>query len=187
MAFSYFEDLGKSADILDYILNREAIPFSLDVKPRTERIIFLIPQTASLPHWDDITPTASTTGGFTNAPYITFVKIPLSENDLPSSQVFTTIEAAINKAFTIEACQSSIAVSSLSTEMANLGQEIVCNSWGTAFTQRQLGIDFNKYSDWAKTVQIRKDASSPSFPLYILNKEDYNKIPQIGFSLTVNK
>lgn len=185
--FKFFEDLAKSQKLISYPYRNQSVPFYLSPRPRTERVLFLIPQEALPPTWPDPAYTASTTGQFTNGPYVTFVRIPNTERDIPASKVFTTAEIAANKSFAVEACQSSLQVSSLDTEMANLGQEIVCNSLGAAFTLKQKGLAFASYNPWAKDVLIRKDPDSPSFPLYALNEADYADIPAVDFAIKNQK
>lgn len=164
--FKFFEDLGNSQKLI-----------------RTERVIFFIPQNAPSPRWPDTAYGASTTGQFTNGPYVTFVRIPENGIGIPASTVFTTLELAANKAFAVEACQSSISISSSSIELAQKGQKIFCNSYGAAFTLKQTGSTFDKYYSWAKDVLVRRDPQSPSFPLYTLSEQEYNQIPKIGQSI----
>lgn len=183
-AFRYFEGVGKNQKVIRYPDGNQSIPFGLNQRPRTERVLFFIPQDAPSPNWPNISFTATTTGRFTGGPYVTFVRIPNSEKDLAPSLVFRTPESAANKAFAIEACQSSVLVGSVSTEAAKLGQEIVCNSWGIAFTIKQRGIKFEEYKNWAKGVLIRQDPKSPSYPLYVLSEQEYSQIPKIGQPLS---
>lgn len=183
ITFRYFEELGKSQKIISYLNGNQSIPFGLNQRLRTERVLFFIPQDAPSPNWPNISFTASTTGRFTGGPYVTFVRIPNSGRDIAPSLVFTTTEAAANKAFSVEACQSSIQISSLTPEVANLGQELVCNSYGVAFASKQTGLAFDKYQSWAKDVLIRQDPKSPSYPLYVLPEQEYNLIPQVGQSV----
>jgi len=104
----------------------------LDQRPKTERVIFLIPQTAPIPNWDYIFSLATTTDLFaTNGPYVTFVRVPATQKDLAPSLIFTTPALAVSRLFSMEACQSSLMISSLTPAVASLGQEIVCNSYGS--------------------------------------------------------
>lgn len=182
--FKFFEDLVNSQKLIDYRSAKEIIPLSLDQRPRTERVIFFIPQNAPSPSWPDTAYGASTTGQFTNGPYVTFVRIPENGIGIPASMVFTTGELAANRAFAVEACQSSLSISSLSSELAQLGQEIFCNAYGAAFTLKQTGFTFDKYHSWAKDVLISKNSQSPSFPMYALSEQEYNQIPKIGQSIS---
>lgn len=182
--FKFFEDLGNSQKLISYPYKKGTIPFSLDQRPRTERVIFFIPQNAPSPRWPDTAYGASTTGQFTNGPYVSFIRIPENGIGIPASMVFTTLELTANKAFAVEACQSSISISSLSSELAQKGQEIFCNSYGAAFTLKQTGFTFDKYYSWAKDVLVRRDPQSPSFPLYALSEQEYNQIPKIGQSIS---
>lgn len=181
--FEFFENLAKSQKILEYKWGGQSIPIAIAEKPRTQRVFFVIPEKAPIPTWPDAAKDASTTGVFENSPYISFGRVHDREEGLPPSLVFTTIETAFNQAFSVESCQSSILVSSLSTEMANLAQEIFCNSYGSAFTLKQMGTSYDKYSIWAKDVLIRKNPQSPSYPLYILSEQEYGEIPTIGLIL----
>lgn len=176
-----FEDLSKSQKIAYY--GESKIPFAFNQRPRKERVIFLIPQDAPSPGWPDVTYSASTTGRFDNGPYITFVRIFQNKSGIPNSKVFTTPELSANKAFSTEICQSSSQIHSLSPEIAGLGQEIICNSYGAAFTLKQMSVSFDQYQAWAKEVLIRKDDKSPSFPLYVLSKQDYDQLPKAGLSI----
>lgn len=185
--FKFFEDLAKSQKLISYPYRNQSIPFYLSPRLRTERVLFLIPQEAIPPAWPDAAYTATTTGQFTNGPYVTFVRIPNTEKDIPASKVFTTVEIAANKFFAVESCQSSLQVSSLDTKMANLGQEIVCNSLGAAFVLKQKGLNFASYNSWAKDVLIRKDPTSPSFPLYTLNEADYAEMPTVDTAIKSQK
>lgn len=178
--FTFFESLGKRQEPINYLFSNQNIPFWLDQRPKTERVIFLIPQDAPIPNWDYVFSRATTTDRFTNGPYVTFVRVPTTEKDLTPSLMFTTPALAVNKAFSIEACQSSLMISSLTTTVANLGQEIVCNSYGPAFTLKQTGLTFDKYQSWAKDVLISQDPQSPSYPLYVLSEQEYNQIPKVG-------
>lgn len=181
--FKFFEDLGRSQRLIGYPYGQQSIPFFLNERPRTERVLYLIPQETPPPNWPDIAYTASTTGQFTDGPYTTFVRIFNTDNDIPPSFVFTTAELSANKAFAVEACQSSLQVLSLTPDTAGLGQEIICNSWGPAFTLRQMRIGFRDYTTWAKDVLIRKDPFSPSYPLYVLNENEYDEIPVVGMAI----
>lgn len=181
IVFKFFEDLGQGQKLINYSYDQRSVPFALDRKPRTERVVFLVPQTAPSPGWPDIAHNATTTGRFTDGPYVTFVRVLNTKKDLPPSQVFTSAELAANKAFAVEACQSSLRIFSLTPEVAHLvGQEIICNSWGIAFTLKQNGMPFEDYQTWAKDTQIRKDPNSPSFSVYVLNENEYAGIPTVG-------
>lgn len=180
VTYKFFEELGKNQRIIRYPDANQGIPIGLNPKPRTERVLFFIPQDTPSPDWPNISYTATTTGRFTDGPYVTFVRVPESIKDLAPSTVFVTPETAANKSFTVEACQSSIQISSSTPEMANLGQEIICNSYGAAFALKQTGKTFDQYQPWAKDVLIRQDPKSPSYPLYILSEQEYNEIPKVG-------
>ena len=179
-SIDYFEKLAGKRDLLMYQFSGHSIPLLLGLKPRTNRVIFLIPPQAPTPDWQtDVSWTASTTGIFKNGPYVSFVRA-YNEQQISSSTVFTTIDKAANKALAVEICQSTIQVSSSTTEMANLGQEIFCNSWGAAFTLRQYGLTYDQYAQWAKTTLISANPQSPSYPLYVLTESDYQQIPNVG-------
>lgn len=176
----YFEKLAASEKSLLYQFRGEFGPFSLGLKPRTQRVIFLVPERVPTPPWPNVASTAATTGIFEGGPYVSFVRIYNRQEDLPASRVFTTIEKAANKALVVEICQSSIQVSSLTAEVANLGQEIVCNSWGAAFALKQDGFAYSQYTKWARTTSIRANPQSSSYPLYVVTEPDYRQIPKIG-------
>lgn len=180
-ALQSFEDLSISQKITYY--GEREIPFVFNQRPRKERVIFLIPQDAPSPNWPDVAYRASTTEKFYNGPYITFVRIFQNESDIPESKVFTTPELSANKAFSTEICQSSLQIHSLNPEITGLGQEIICNSYGAAFTLKQMDVTFEQYQAWAKETLIRKDPQSLTFPLYVLSKQDYDLLPKTGLSI----
>lgn len=179
-AIDYFENLARSRKDFIYQFSGQSIPLVPDVKPRTNRVIFLISQQAPNPDWPDAAYTAATTGFFKDSPYVSFVRVYDVQQDIPQSKVFTTTEKEANKALAVELCQSIISLRSITTEMANLGQEIFCNSWGAAFTLRQYGLNYNQYTQWATAISISPNPKSPSYPLYVLTKSDYEQIPNIG-------
>lgn len=177
----YFEKLAGKRDILIYRFSGHSMPLLLDLKPRTNRVIFLIPPQAPTPDWQpDVSWTASTTGIFKSGPYVSVVRVYNKQQDIPQSKVFTTIDKAANKALAVEICQSTIQVSSSTTEMANLGQELFCNSWGAAFTLKQYGLTYDQYNRWARDTKISANPQSPSYPLYVVTESDYQQIPKIG-------
>lgn len=183
MIFNFFEKLANTQKVLEYKIGDQTIPFFLDQRARNQRVFFIVPENAPPPSWPNVTPEASTTGIFENGPYVSMTRVHNLVNTLPPSRAFTTIETAFNKSFSTESCQSSLLVRSVSTDAANLGQEIICNSYGAAFTIRQMRIPYQDYQDWAKGVKISKNPSSPSYPLYVLSIEDYNEIPITGLIL----
>lgn len=185
-AVKFFESLTKTERQIDYKFGNQSIPFFLGSRPRAERVIFLVPQQAPVPSWPDVTANASTTGIFEGGPYVTFVRMHNAEKKLPPSLVFITIDSAASKAFAVEACQSSVGVLSLSPEIAHLGQEIVCNSYGAAFTLKQLSMPYDQYETWAKSVLITKDPQSPSYPIYVLLEKEYSAIPNVGMVISKN-
>lgn len=179
-AIDYFEKLASSRKNLLYEFSGHAIRLLPELKPKTNRVIFLVPPQAPIPDWgQDISWTASTTRLFTD-PYVSFVRTYNMQQDTPQSRVFTTAEKAINKALAVEICQSTISVRSVTVEAANLLQEIFCNSWGAAFALRQDGFNYDQYLQWASETLIRANPQSPSFPILTLTKTDYQNIPQIG-------
>lgn len=182
--FEFFEDLAKKGKMVNYQIGARDIPLSPAPKPRKERVIFLVPQEPPKP-WPNAAQNASTTGIF-DGPYVTFVRVN-DERNLRPSLMFTSIALAANRLFAVETCQSSITIYSLSPEIANLGQEIFCNSYGSAFTIKQMEIPYERYYSWAREVLIRQDPQSPYFPLYVLSEQEYGQIPVIEFAIGKNQ
>ncbi len=177
--FSFFEKLANTQRIIEYGIGDQSIPYLLNQRPRNQRVFFIIPENAPAPSWQDVAYEASTTGVFENGPYASMARVHNSKDSIPPSRAFTTVETSFNKTFSTEACQSSVQVSSVSPEAAALGQEIVCNSYGAAFTIKQIEVPYKYYRAWALDVKISRDPSSPSFPLYVLSEQEYGEIPLV--------
>lgn len=179
--FEFFEELAKKSPVLQYSLGNQNIPFILNAKSRTNRVIFIIPDNAPLPaNWEDPANEGSTTSIFDGV-YVTFVRFHDSNATIPLNPSFNNTKLAFSKVFNVEAFQSSILVSSANTQLANLGQEITANSYGPAFTAKQMLVSYSDYATWAKGTQIRRDSQSPWYPLYVLPEEEYQELPAIGF------
>lgn len=182
--FDFWERLGSSQRRLSYQFGGQIIPFFLSEEPKKDRILFFIPQNAPPPNWSGRNNTASTTGLFDNGPLLTFIRIPDSGKDITPDKVFTTAESVANQRFLVEVCQSTVYVRSLSIPLANLGQEIICNSYAIAFSLRQRHVPFTNYQALAKEITISKDPQSLPFTLYMLSEQEYSQIPTINQSLT---
>lgn len=182
---TYFESIARKNWLIQYHLNNNSTPFLLQNKPGNQRLIFIVPESAPAPKWRDLSRvgTATTTGMLERRPHITFVRAVDTEDNLPPSLVFNTPVAASSKAFSVEACQSSISVSSINPDIANFGQEIICNSLGEAFSLKQQEFPYERYKNWAQEVLIRKNPNSSSYPLYVLREEEYSQIPTIGHAI----
>lgn len=178
-AFDYFENLARSKKMLSYEFSGYSIPLLPESKPVTNRVIFLVPPQAPNPDWPGTSSTASTTRLFID-PYVSFVRTYNAQQDIPQSKVFTTPDKAANKSLAVEICQSTIQMRSSTVEMANLGQEIFCNSWGSAFALKQYDFTYDQYLQWANDTLIRANPQSPAFPILVLTEADYQDIPKIG-------
>lgn len=179
---TYFENLAQKGWLINYKIDNNLIPFQLDTKPRNERVIFIVPEDAPSPNWAGIgiNTNAATTGKFINKPSISFIRIFNSSENLPPGSAFNNPIKDANRSFSIEACQSSIQVLSVTPEIAHLGQEIMCNSLGAAFALRQQEVPYSIYEKWAEKTGIRQSPSSPIFPLYVMTEDQYGEIPILG-------
>lgn len=178
--FQFFEDLAKKQPLLEYRLGNQVIPCSLGERPRTNRLIFIIPDKISIPLWPDAGNEGSTTGYFEGL-YATFVRFHDSNASIPSSPSFNNTKLAFGKVFNTEAFQASASVSSASPQLTVLMQEIIANSYGAAFTVKQMTVPYPTYSTWAEDIQFRRDPNSPFYNSYVLSEKEYEDIPQVGF------
>lgn len=178
--FDFFEKLANTERVIEYKIGDQSIPFFLDLRPKTKGVFFIIPENAPAPSWGDPEFEKGLTTFIFELSSVSSVRVPSSKDNLPPSRAFTTIETAFNKNFSTEVCQSSVRILSVSPEAAILGQEIICNSYGAAFTIKQMQVTYNDYQSWAKDIQIRRDAQSPYYRLYVLSEKEYNEIPTVG-------
>lgn len=178
---TYFEDLIKQKRYFDYPSDIPSpYPLIIDSRPKTGQIVYLIPWNTPYPTWQDSKngpSNAETNHTFSFGTELSFVKIPNSSSDIPPSQVFKTTESVANAFFVTEICQAALDVTSTIPIFTEEGNEIICNSMGRTYVVRQLGMSYENYAAWAKTVKFRKNETSPLFPMLILSKQDYENIP----------
>lgn len=177
--FNFFEKVATTKGEVEYKIPGQSFSFFPGLRPQSQRVFFIIPENAPVPGWDYEGYYEALTRPFDQS-LVSMARLHSSVSTLRPSRTFTTIETAFALSFNTEACQSSVDIGSLSAETALLGQEVFCNSYGAAFTTRQYGINYQDYFNWAASVQIRKNPSSPYFPLYILPTQEYNQIPVVG-------
>lgn len=173
--YAYFESLARKDTVVNYQISGSAIRYELKSKPKTKRILYLISSDDPQPSWPNTARSATTTDRFQDESYKTFVRV-YEQNNLPASSLFAIPQTYAMRSFATEAYQSTVLVAGPTVELANLGQEIVGNSFGIAFGARQMGLSYEEYKEKASAMLIGPDPSR-GYSLYVLTQPEYNEIP----------
>ena len=179
-ALVYFERLSRSNEVIQYRFSDVVMQISIEPRPKTGRLIFIVSGSRPLPKW--ITP-----------PYSTATRLYFdtpSEKAIPSITVVTALDrgkretgtrfgtpAALNTHnFLVEACQSSLRIRTDNPNFETFGQEIICNSLGLSTSLKSQKASYQEYKDWARNVAIIDHNNVPQ-PFYMLSENQYTDIP----------
>ncbi len=174
---TYLENLARSSYFIEVNYQGINVPVSLAPRPRHQRIFFLVPENSPTPGWSNISQGGASTGTLSQDSYVSFTRMYDQAGQIPTSQIINTPELAGNKVVAVELCQSSLLISSATTAIAGVMQEIFCNSLGSTIAAKGGGLIYPEYARWAKTVSYRANPNSQAYPMIILSEADYNSIP----------
>lgn len=140
--FSYFynfipPEFAKSKTTISYDGKDEDVYYT----PRSiknERVIFIVPENIPFPRFAEQLETLGVTAYYGEA-VISYIKIVNFGNKLFSREDWSTVVLAT------ETCQQGVEITSTNPELAQLAQEIYCNSLGEAYTAKQMGLSYEEY------------------------------------------
>jgi hypothetical protein len=159
---------------LNYTGTDVTLSFTLQLSPH--HIFFFLPATAPNPSWyaQKAIP-GITTHQFDMTSIALIRDLPPREN---SEEIFTTQQAFMEKAFSVEACQSIVLVNTSLPEAWRPSQELFCNNVGRALAAKTLGIPYQEYAAWANQGKsLQSPDGTYRIPLFAIREQLYNLMP----------
>lgn len=174
--YEYFEAIPQEFDDISLGLPGKNIVFSLQNQPAADRVVFLVPFNQKSPAWSRL-PSAVDYAGTgidkRTGVKITYIKIPDQQlRELNDNRLKVPFDP--NDNFDIEACQSSVAVNHTDPLLKQLGQEMVCNSFGVATSAVTKGIPHSAYQGFIQQISMISGE-----PFQIFPQDLYGRVPRI--------
>lgn len=178
--YEYFDKLSRVNTLYPYSDGNVDIVMGLQPISRQSKNLFIVPEDTPRAWWSKpATPRelpASTYYDIEGISTATAVRI-FKEKD---NKLVEDISYEANSSIAVEACQATVHVGVNRANPTFLAQEIVCNSFGRAFYDRQRGFSYSDYLNHIRSARIGSANSPQDHKHYELGLMQYYEIPEVG-------